>query len=99
MKAINTENSIVPIGEFKAKAARILKDLKDNDGPLVVTQNGRAAAIMLSPRAFDQMRERNRILEAISEGIADAEDGSLVEHQEIRSWLTSWGQASKEESE
>lgn len=91
MKAINTEHDIVPIGEFKAKAAKILKELKGNDNPVIVTQNGRAAAVVLSPKAFDDIRERNRILEAIAEGMADAEAGDMIEHESIRDWLGSWG--------
>lgn len=93
MKAINTENCIVPIGEFKAKASRILKDLKSGNSPLVVTQNGRAAAVILSPRAYDDLSERNRILEAIAEGIADAESGDMIDHQDVKEWLGSWGSA------
>lgn len=98
MKSINTENCIVPIGEFKAKASRILKDLKTGSSPLVVTQNGRAAAVVLSPKAFDDLRERNRVLEAIAEGIADAESGQLIEHQEVKSWLGSWGSSAETNS-
>lgn len=93
MKGINTEHCIVPIGEFKAKASRLLKELKSSHSPLVVTQNGRAAAVVLSPAAFDELRERNRILEAIAEGIADADAGEVVAHEDVKQWLGSWGSA------
>jgi len=95
MKSINTEHCIVPIGEFKAKASRLLRNLKSDSSPMVVTQNGRAAAVVLSPKAFDEMRERNRILEAIAEGIADAESGDLVSHKDVKEWLGSWGSNSE----
>lgn len=91
MKSINTEHSIIPIGEFKARASRLLSELKASDVPLVVTQNGRAAAVVLSPRAFDALSERNRLLEAIAAGLADVEAGELVEHGAVEAWLASWG--------
>lgn len=88
MKDINAARSIVPLGEFKAKAASLLRGL---DEPLVVTQNGRAAAVLLSPKLFEEMREENRYLEALARGLADAESGQLIAHEEVRAWLRTWG--------
>ena len=92
MKDINAAQSIVPLGEFKAQAASFLKTL---DEPLIVTQNGRAAAIVLSPAAFEEMRERNRYLESIAIGLADAEAGRVVNHDEVKAWLQSWGKSNE----
>jgi prevent-host-death family protein len=88
VKDINAARSIVPLGEFKAKAASYLRAL---DEPLVVTQNGRAAAVLLSPERFEEMRDQNRYLEALARGLADAESGQFVEHEAIKAWLQSLG--------
>ena len=92
MKDFNAAHSIVPLGEFKAKAASFLKALDD---PLIVTQNGRAAAVVLSPALFEEMRERNRFLEAIAKGLSDAESGRVVDNAEVKAWLKSWGTANE----
>ena len=91
MRDINVAEGIVPLGEFKARASQILKDLGDTDEPLIITQNGRPAAVVLSPAAFELLRERQRVLEAVAEGIADADEGRVYEHKSIRTWLKSWG--------
>ena len=88
MKDINAVRSIVPLGEFKAKAASILRALGE---PIVVTQNGRAAAVLLSPEQFEELRDQNRYLEALARGLADAESGQMVEHSDVKAWLQSWG--------
>lgn len=88
MKDFNAAHSIVPLGEFKAKAAGLLKALDD---PLIVTQNGRAAAVVLSPESFEELRERIRFLEAIAEGVADADAERVADHADVRTWLKSWG--------
>ncbi len=88
MKDINAATSIVPLGEFKARAATILKTLEE---PLVVTQNGRAAAVLLSPVLFEEMREQTRYLEALTAGLADAEAGNAIGHEQVKAWLQSWG--------
>ena len=92
MKDFNAAHSIVPLGEFKAKAASFLKALDD---PLIVTQNGRAAAVVLSPALFEELRERNRFLESVAKGLADAEAGHLVDHTDVKAWLKSWGKTSE----
>ena len=71
MKDIRVSDSIMPLGEFKAKAATILKGLTEQDTPLVITQNGRPAAVLLSPVAFDELREKQRLVEAVIDGLAD----------------------------
>ena len=42
MKSIRVSDGVVPLGEFKTHASRYLKDL---DGPVVITQNGRPAGV------------------------------------------------------
>lgn len=40
---------IMPLGTFKATATAVLRDLNLRSQPLVLTQNGRPAAVLLSP--------------------------------------------------
>ena len=91
MRDINAVEGIVPLGEFKAKAAQILRNLSGSDEPLIITQNGRPAAVVLSPGAFEDIRERQRLLEMVAEGIADAEAGRVYDDKQTRAWLKSWG--------
>jgi prevent-host-death family protein len=95
VKDINVSKGIVPLGEFKAQAAKILRGLDDESEPLVITQNGRAAAVLLSPGAFEALRERYRFLEAVTAGLADAEAGRVVDHADVKDWLESWGTAAE----
>ena len=45
--------------------------------------DGRAAAVLVSPAAFDALSERVRFLEAIAQGMDDADAGRLVDHQSM----------------
>ena len=91
MKDIRISDSIMPLGEFKAKAATVLKILAERDTPLIITQNGLSATVVLSPVAFDELREKQRFLEAMIAGLADIEQGRVVEHERVVEWLSSWG--------
>ena len=46
---LQVAEDIVPIGEFKAHLSERIRDLREKGRPTIITQNGRAAAVMLTP--------------------------------------------------
>lgn len=86
MKDIRVSEGVIPLGEFKAHAARYLKQL---DGPVVITQNGRPAGVLVSPGEYDRIRDQQRFLESIAEGLADAQSGRVMDTAELRARLAS----------
>ena len=89
MPNLRVAEDIVPLSQFKAKAAELLKKISETGAPIVITQNGRAAGVLLSPAEFDLLTERARFVQAISEGIADVESDRVVDHQSMVAELTS----------
>ena len=89
MDHLRVSENIVPLSEFKARASDWLKKIAQTGGPVVITQNGRAAAVLVSPGEFDALTERARLLQAVAEGIADAEGGRLTDHESIVAEMTS----------
>ncbi len=87
MKPLRISEDIVPLGEFRAQAASIIKALPGRRNPLVITQNGRPACVVMSPSEFDRMREREAFFEAVSEGLADAEAGRVVSDEQLGEML------------
>lgn len=90
MKEVQISQGIVPLGEFKAQAAKWLKKLGESDQPMVITQNGRPAGVLLSPKEYDRMQNRQRFLESIAAGLADAEGGRTMKTTELRERLRAW---------
>ncbi len=85
MRAVRVSENFVPISEFKAQAADWLRKVGESDAPVVVTQNGRPAGVLLSPRAFDELSEQARFLSAVSDGLADAKAGRVHSHAQVMS--------------
>lgn len=83
MRAVRVSDGIVPIGEFKAQAARWLRRLAAENQAVVITQNGRPAGVLMSPADFDRLQERHRFLESVAAGIADAEAGRVMSTHEL----------------
>ncbi|MDX2008896.1 MAG: type II toxin-antitoxin system Phd/YefM family antitoxin [Myxococcaceae bacterium] len=81
--SLHVAEDIVPIGEFKAHLSEKIRSLKGRRRPLVVTQNGKAAAVMLSPEDFDRLTTQARFVAAIREGTSDLEAGRVVSDEEL----------------
>jgi len=87
MKPIQTSQSIIPIGEFKTHASRIVRRLARDARPVVITQNGRAAGVLISPEEFDRLTERERFVAAVERGLAESERGDLVDDEDLDALL------------
>ncbi len=79
---LHVADDIVPIGELKAHLAERIRELRTRRRPLVVTQNGKATAVLLSPEDFDRLAGSERVVEAVKEGLAQADSGQVIDHDE-----------------
>ena len=83
MHTVRISEDIVPVSEFKAQAAECLRRIAQTGQPLVITQNGKAAGVLLSPGEFDRLTELARFVSAVHEGLADADAGRLRDQDEV----------------
>ncbi len=83
MRVLRVSENIVPVSDFKAKAAEWLRRLGESSEPVVITQNGKAAAVLLSPAAYDELTEHFRFMRAVEQGLADVEAGRVTPHEEV----------------
>ena len=74
---------IMPLTEFKAKSAAMIEKLRGSPHPLVLTQNGRAALVVMSPAAFDALQQEEHVRAKIAAGLADIEAGRVVEDDQM----------------
>lgn len=64
---------IQPISYLKANAAQILRDLAIDQRPLVITQNGEAAAVLQDVHSFEKNQETMALLKILALGNAQIE--------------------------
>ena len=87
MKSLLVSEDVVPIGEFKAQAPHWLRRAAATGRPIVITQNGRPAGVLLAPVEFDRLTERERFFESIARGLDDAAAGRVMDTEELRARL------------
>jgi prevent-host-death family protein len=57
---------VVPITDLRQDAAAVLQRLRRSHEPLVITQRGRAAAVLLSVEEYERARREREILESLA---------------------------------
>jgi prevent-host-death family protein len=67
--------NIVSISDLRQDAAKVLKQVRDSRDPLVITQRGRAAAVILSVESYEQSERDKELLRLLAKGEKEIEAG------------------------
>ena len=87
MKIISVSNDIVPLSEFKTSISKWLKNVQNTGHPLIITQNGRPAGILLSPSEYDDLIHNKLFIDSVNRGISDVDTGNVYNSKELKDEL------------
>jgi len=59
---------IIPITDLRQDAAAVLKRLRSEKQPLIVTQRGRAAAVIIGIEAYERSEQERELLRLLARG-------------------------------
>lgn len=82
--AIDFERDIRPVSDFRANAADALRVVQETGRPLVLTQHGRSAAVLLGVSAFQSLLDELEELRDVQRGLADLAAGRVSAHEDVR---------------
>ncbi|NTV99132.1 MAG: type II toxin-antitoxin system Phd/YefM family antitoxin [Chlorobiaceae bacterium] len=74
MGRLNIEEDIRPLSEFRANTAALIKQVKNTGRPLVLTQHGKSAVVLLDVGHYESLISSIESYEGSREGYA-ADDG------------------------
>jgi prevent-host-death family protein len=89
MKTLKISKDVVTLAEFKSQAARLLERIGSSSQPLLITQNGKPAGVLLSPAEFDRIQEQesSRFVTSVNRGLQDADRGKVLTPSEAKARL------------
>lgn len=67
--------AIIPISDLRQDTAGIIKRVAASDEPIVITQRGRASAVLVSADAYERTQHENEILRVLARGDAEIAAG------------------------
>jgi antitoxin YefM len=65
MAAPHLSTDVHPLAEFRAKIATVVRRLQRTRRPVLLTQHGRSAAVLLDVREYDALLERLELLQDV----------------------------------
>jgi len=81
---INVTEDLCPVSDFRADTAAFISKIKSNKRPLVLTQHGKCAAVVISSESYQAMIDKMDLLEEIARGEADIAAGRTISHAELK---------------
>lgn len=84
--------TLKPVTEVKRHATDIIERLQEDRIPVLITERGREAAILLDMGTYRGMLKRMELLEAIAKGEQAFREGRVVPHETLAAELKrKWG--------
>jgi antitoxin YefM len=84
MRDSRPSRDIRPLSEFRASVASFVEQVQATQRPLVLTQHGRSAAILLAVDAYEALLERAELAEDVRTAEAQIAAGQGVAHGKAR---------------
>lgn len=75
-------NSIEPVTVLKTKSAEMISRARESGQPIVITQNGKATAVLQDIETFERQRNALLLLAFLSKGDRELREGRGVSHAE-----------------
>lgn len=68
-------SNIIPISDLRQDASKLLKQLRKSKDPLIITQRGRASAVMIGVDAYEESEHEKELLRLLAKGEKEIEIG------------------------
>ena len=81
---ISISSDIEPLSEFRKKSADFVKRLKKDKNPIVLTQHGKSAAVLMDVSEYERIAKKMEMLEDLLEAKQQVEQGNTFTTQEAK---------------
>lgn len=84
MQRPRVDEDIKPLSEFRANATACIRHVNETKRPLVITQHGRGAVVVIDVGEYERLIERLELLEDLEASEADIREGRVASHRDAR---------------
>ena len=78
MSSIQVEKDSIPLSVFRTSYKECIENIKEGKRSIVLTQNGKAAAVLLSPCEYDELREQQKVMNLIASRLQEIANQTFV---------------------
>ncbi len=84
MQRLRIDQDIRSMSEFRTGIASFLKQVHVTKRPLIITQHGKGAAVLLDVGEYEAMLEKLELLQDIQTSLGQLENGEGVTHSKAK---------------
>ena len=83
MPKLKPTRDIQPVTEFRAKAAQFIEQVRKTGEPVILTQHGRSAAVLLDVESYESLMDELAVLRDVREAEAQVAAGKGLSHAAV----------------
>ena len=83
MPKLKPPRDIQPVTEFRANAAQFIEQVRETGEPVILTQHGRSAAVLLDVESYETMLDELALLRDVREAEAQLAAGKERSHAAV----------------
>lgn len=91
---ISLSKDIEPLSEFRKSSAAFMKRLRHDKRPIILTQHGKSAAVLMDVSEFERITENAKLLDDLLKAKVQVEHGKIKTMDEAQerldAYLTKW---------
>lgn len=79
-----------PVTEVKRRATEIIAGVRADGYPVIITERGRSAAVLIDIDSYDALLSRLEVLEGVARGERAIREGRVVSHAAAKRRMRRW---------
>ena len=87
MQKLRIDQDIKPLSEVRSGMATYIRQVHENRRPLIITQRGKSAAVLVDVQKFEAMQEKIELLSDIHSSLSQLEKGKGINHNDAKNML------------
>ena len=87
MQRLILDQDIKSMSEFRAHTAACIQQVQNSKRPVVITQHGKSAAVLIDVSEFEAMSQRLEVLEDITMGESMIDEGKGIPHDKAKGMI------------
>lgn len=84
MHRVQLDEDITPLSEFRANATALIQKIRETKRPLIITQRGKGAAVILDISEYEALLSKLELLQEIAIAEKQVTEGKAYEHEDAK---------------
>ncbi len=89
MQRLKIDQDIKPLSEVRTGIANFIKQVHDTKRPVIITQHGKSAAVLLDVKEYEKMQEKLELMTDVQTSLEQIENGKGIIQEKAREQVLS----------